>query len=63
MNQTKPNTFFYYVIQTNFIQCQLTLQQKYIILINPSQSTEDMLEVVKKKAKCENGDKQTKHLI
>ena len=64
MNQIKSNPFFSYAIKTNLIQFQLTLRQRYIILINSSQSTEDMLEVVnKKKAKCEKGDKQTKHLI
>ena len=64
MNETKPNPFFSYAIKINLIQFQLTLRQRYIILINSSQSAEDMLEVVNKnKAKCEKGDKQTKHLI
>jgi hypothetical protein len=64
MNETKPIPFFSYAIKTNMIQFHLTLRQRYIILINSSQSTEDMLEVVKKNnAKCEKGDKQTKHLI
>ena len=64
MNETKPSTFFSYAIKTNLIRYQLILRQRYIILINSSQSTKDMLEVVNKNnAKCEKGDKQTKHLI
>jgi hypothetical protein len=64
MNEIKPSTLFSYAIKTNLIRYQLILRQRYIILINSSQSTEDMLEVVNKNnAKCEKGDKQTKQLI